>query len=141
MTASHVDIIERSSETAHIWVNDMAAELGTEDRQAAYRTLRAFLHVLRDRLSVDEAAHLAAQLPLLVRGIYYENWDPSATPQRYRDPAEFLERVATGALLHGETEASYAVTAASSVLRRHVSEGEIEDVMRALPESIRALLL
>jgi uncharacterized protein (DUF2267 family) len=140
MAATHVDIIDRSSEKAHVWINDVAAELGTDDRQAAYRALRAFLHVLRDHLSVDEVAQLAAQLPLLVRGIFYENWDPSSTPQRYRDPAEFLDRVATGALLHGETEASYAVAAASAVLRRHVSAGEIEDVMHELPGSIRALL-
>jgi uncharacterized protein (DUF2267 family) len=106
MAPSRVDIIDRSSEKAHIWVNDMAAELGTADRQAAYRTLRAFLHVLRDHLSVDEAAQLAAQLPLLARGIFDENWDPSATPQRYRDPAEFLERVATGALLWRSTVTS-----------------------------------
>jgi len=141
MTATHVDVIDRSSEKAHIWVNDLAVELGTEDRQAAYRILRAFLHVLRDRLPVNEAAQFAAQLPLLVRGIFYENWEPSSTPQRYRDPAEFLGRVAAAALLHGETEASYAVTAAAAVLRRRVSVGEIEDVMRVLPDPIRALLL
>ena len=140
MTAGHVDIIDRSSEKAHVWFNDMAAELGTEDRQAAYRVLRAFPHVLRDRLPVNEAAQLAAQLPLLIRGIFYENWDPSSTPQRYRDPAEFLDRVATAALLHGETESSYAVAAAAAVVRRHVSPGEIEDVMRVVPASIRALL-
>jgi uncharacterized protein (DUF2267 family) len=96
--------------------------------------------VLRDRLGVDEAAQLAAQLPLLVRGIFYENWDPSQTPHRYRDPAEFLDRVSAAALLHGETESSYAVAAAAAVLRRHVSPGEFDDVLRALPEAMRALL-
>ena len=140
MSTTHVDIIDRSSEKAHIWLNELAVELGTEDRQLAYRILRGFLHVLRDRLGVDEAAQLAAQLPLLVRGIFYENWDPSDTPQRYRDPAEFLDRVAHAALLHGETEASYAVAAAAGVLRRHVSSGLFDDVMQALPESIRPLL-
>ena len=140
MSATRVDIIDRSSEKAHIWLNELAVELGTEDRHLAYRILRGFLHVLRDRLGVDEAAKLAAQLPLLVRGIFYENWDPSATPQRYRDPSEFLDRVAGAALLHGETEASYAVAAAAGVLRRHISSGEFDDVMQALPESIRPLL-
>jgi len=80
MTTTRVDIIDRSVEKAHIWINDMAAELSTEDSQHAYRVLRAFLHALRDHLTVDEAAKLAAQLPIFVRGVFYEGWDPSRTP-------------------------------------------------------------
>jgi uncharacterized protein (DUF2267 family) len=137
---SEPTIIERSVEKAHIWLNEMAGELGSEDQQEAYRVLRAYLHALRDRLPVDEAAQLAAQLPELIRGIYYEGWDPSATPVRYRTYAEFLDRVAEEALLDGETAASYAVSAASSLLRRHVSAGEIDDVRAILPEDLRPIL-
>ena len=140
MTVIHVDIIDRSVEKAHIWVNDVAEELGTEDRQHAYRVLRAFLHALRDHLSVDEAADLAAQLPIFVRGVYYEGWDPSRTPERARDIDSFLKRVADEAGLAGETEASFAVTAASRVLRRHISPGEATSVLRELPEHLRELL-
>jgi uncharacterized protein (DUF2267 family) len=68
MTTARVDIIDRSVEKAHIWINDVAQELGTEDSHQAYRVLRSFLHALRDHLSVDEAAQLAAQLPIFVRG-------------------------------------------------------------------------
>ena len=140
MTSVHVEAIDRSPEKAHVWLNELAAELGDADRQAAYRILRAFLHTLRDRLGVDEAAQLAAQLPLLVRGIYYEGWDPSSTPRRYRDPTEFLDRVAHEALLHGDTEASFAVSAAAAVLRKHISAGELDDVLDVLPAPIGALL-
>jgi uncharacterized protein (DUF2267 family) len=140
MTVIHVDIIDRSVEKAHIWVNDVAEELGTEDRQHAYRVLRAFLHALRDHLSVDEAADLAAQLPIFVRGVYYEGWDPSRTPERARDVDSFLRRVAGEAGLAGETEASFAVTAASRVLQRHVSTGEARSVLHELPEHLRELL-
>jgi Uncharacterized conserved protein len=133
-------IIERSVEKAHIWLNDMAEEMGTEDRQEAYRAMRAYLHALRDRLPVDEAAQLAAQLPELIRGIYYEGWKPSVTPVKYRGLADFLNRVADEALLDGETEASYAVSAAAIVLRRHVSAGEIDDIRSILPEDLRPIL-
>ncbi|MGZ4255181.1 MAG: DUF2267 domain-containing protein [Solirubrobacteraceae bacterium] len=74
MTVTHADIIDRSIEKAHVWSNDLAEELSTEDGHHAYRVLRAFLHALRDHLSVDEAAALAAQLPIFVRGVFYEGW-------------------------------------------------------------------
>ena len=136
MTTGHVTSLDHSVEQANIWINEMAEELGTSDRQAAYRALRGFLHALRDRIPIDEGAQLAAQLPELVRGMYYENWRPSATPRRYRDRERFLRAVAEGALLAGATEASYVVSAGVAVLRRHVSAGELDDVVATLPASI-----
>ena len=140
MTTTRVDIIDRSVEKAHIWINEMAEELGTDDSHRAYRVLRSFLHALRDHLSVDEAAKLAAQLPIFVRGVFYEGWDPSRTPEHARDIDSFLTRIASDAGLAGETEASFAATAASRVLRRHVSPGEGDNVLNALPQHLRELL-
>lgn len=134
------DIIARSVEKTHVWLNELAEELGTEDRQEAYRVLRAFLHALRDRLTIDESAQLAAQLPELIRGIYYEGWKPSATPRAYHDLDTFLGLIAGEALLDGETRASYAAAGAARVLRRHVSEGELKDVLSVLPEELRAVV-
>lgn len=137
---TRLDVLDRSVEKANIWINDVAAELETADRHEAYRVLRAFLHVLRDRLPVPQVAQLAAQLPLLVRGVLYEGWQPTRTPLHYRYPREFIDRVAREALLHGDTEASFAVAAAARVLTRHVSQGEVDDLRRALPEELRSLL-
>jgi uncharacterized protein (DUF2267 family) len=139
-TTAHLDILDRSVEKANQWINDVADELQTADRHEAYRALRAFLHVLRDRLPVPEAAQLAAQLPLLIRGIYFEGWQPSRTPLHYRDPVEFLDRVAEEAMVHGDTEASFVVAAVAQVLARRVSAGEIDDVVRTLPEALRPLV-
>ena len=140
MTTTRLDIIDRSVEKAHIWINDVAAELSTEDSHHAYRVLRAFLHAVRDHLTVDEAAKLAAQLPIFVRGVFYEGWDPSRTPEHARDIDSFLTRIAAEAQLAGETEASLATSAASRVLRRHVSAGEADSVLNALPQHLRELL-
>ena len=109
----------------------MAEELGIEDSHRAYRVL----HALRDHLSVDEAAQLAAQLPIFVRGVFYEGWDPSRTPDRAREIDSFLAKIAGEAGLAGETEASFAATAASRVLRHHVSAGEGDSVLHALPQA------
>ncbi|HVW47421.1 MAG TPA: DUF2267 domain-containing protein [Solirubrobacterales bacterium] len=136
---SDPSVISRTVEKTNAWLDEIAAGLET-DRNGAYRVLRSYLHALRDRLTVDESAQLAAQLPDLIRGIYYENWDPSKAPLRYHDLSEFLDRVAAEAGLTGETSASYAVTIVAGVLRRHVSEGEIADVLAQLPKDLRPIL-
>jgi uncharacterized protein (DUF2267 family) len=136
---SEPSIVARSVEKTNVWLDELAAELGTADRKSAYQVLRAFLHALRDRLTVEESAQLAAQLPELIRGIYYEGWQPAKTPEAYSDIESFLQRITDQAPMHGETEASYAAGAAARVLRSHVSSGEIEDVLATLPPAIRAV--
>jgi uncharacterized protein (DUF2267 family) len=140
MTTAHVDTIERGVEKAHVWLKELADELGVPDQQQSLQVLRAFLHALRDRLSVDETAQLAAQLPLLIRGVYYEGWIPSRAPAHYRDAATFLDHIAREAHLAGRTEASFAAAAAVRVLDRHVSAGETAKVRRVLPPELRTLL-
>jgi uncharacterized protein (DUF2267 family) len=140
MSDSEPSIIQHSVEKTHIWLNEVAEELGDEDRQYAYRALRAVLHALRDRLTVDVAAKLAAQLPTLIRGIYYEDWDPSRTPVAIHDVGTFLDRVAEEGHMAGETEASLAVGAVVRVLRTHVSAGEIDGVLAVLPDAFTALI-
>jgi uncharacterized protein (DUF2267 family) len=133
-------IIERSVEKASIWLKDVASELGEDDRQYAYRALRAVLHVLRDRLTIEVAAKLAAQLPTLIRGIYFEDWDPSRTPMPAYTIDTFLEHVVSEGRFSGETEASVAVTAVVSVLRKRLAPGEIDGILAVMPEKLRVLI-
>jgi Uncharacterized conserved protein (DUF2267) len=56
--------------------------------------LRSVLHVLRNRLTPEQAVHLGAQLPLLVRGIFYEGWRIAGKPSDERHPVEFATLVA-----------------------------------------------
>ena len=140
MTHDRVEIIDRSVEKTHVWLNELAQELGTDDKRYAYRALRAVMHAIRDRLTVDETAQLAAQLPELIRGIYYEGWDPSRTPASYHDSKPFLDRIAAEASLAGDSEASYAAQAVMDVMRHHVSSGELEQVLGMLPPKVRAVI-
>jgi uncharacterized protein (DUF2267 family) len=140
MATTQPTILDRSVQKAHIWLIELCEELESDDRQYAYRVLRGFLHALRDRLPHQESAQLAAQLPVLLRGVYYENWVPSRTPQAYHDARSFLDRMAAEASLAGDTEASFAVAAAARVLRAHVSAGEVEDVLAVLPPALRELI-
>ena len=91
--STRIEGLDRAVHAANEWLSDLMAEIG-EDRRSAYRMLRAFLHLLRDRLTVEERAHLAAQLPHLWRGVFYEGWVPSRTPDSFRDRETFLQRFA-----------------------------------------------
>src|SRR3982074_1054369 len=124
MSLSSVDSIERSVHETNRWLNEVAEELGHEDREQAWRVLRAHLRLLRDRLTVDEAAQLAAQLPLVLRGVFYEGFDPSRQPVKLRHRDEFLERLAAEAQASGPGEAARAADAATRILESHVTAGE-----------------
>jgi uncharacterized protein (DUF2267 family) len=140
MHSSPLGILDRSNQKTEAWLGELCDELGVEDRRYAYGVLRAYLHAIRDHISVDEAAHLAAQLPHFLRGVFYEGWAPAKAVESYRDRHTFLTHLADTAQLAGETEASLAAAAATRVLARHLSEGELAKVEHLLPSSIRAVL-
>jgi uncharacterized protein (DUF2267 family) len=139
MSVSTVDSIERSVHKTNEWLHEMADELGIE-RDEAWRLLRAYLQVLRDELTVDEAAQLAAQLPTVLRGAFYEGFDPGHQPARLRHRDQFLARFAERAQLSDPDQAARAVEAATRVLKAHISPGEVDDVLAQLPSEVRELL-
>lgn len=140
MAREDVEGIESTVQETHTWLNELAEELHTTDRQRAYLVLRAFLHALRDQLTVDEAAHFSAQLPMLVKGIYYDGWKPAATPERLRDRSAFLDRIRTEASFAAEMDPGRAVEAAGKVVSRHMTRGQVEQLLASLPRDIRGLL-
>ena len=126
-------------EKGDIWVRDMMRELRTEDPRLAYHALAASLQTVRDRLGVHEAAQLAAQLPLLVRGLFFEGWHPASTPVVARRPEDVIalfERKSGDG--HG-IDAERALAATFEVLRRHVSRGELDSLAHVLPRSLADL--
>jgi uncharacterized protein (DUF2267 family) len=141
MPKTHAVSLMHSVEKTNQWLDEVAEQLGRpEDRRYALGVVRAVLHALRDRLPVDDAAHLAAQLPELLRGVYYEGWRPSTTPHAYHDLAGFLDRVGREAGLAGGTEAAYATEAVVHVMKQHVTAGELAKVRAALPRPVAAVL-
>ena len=124
------------------WLLMLGRDLGTTDRPAMLLALRAVLHTLRDRLPVDEAVEFAAQMPLLLKGVYFDGWDPSATPVKLRTREKFLAGVEER--LHGTSLASDSDRVTRAVFRllaTRISAGEIHDVQGCLPREVAELWL
>jgi uncharacterized protein (DUF2267 family) len=108
-------------------------------RNQSYSGLRAVLHALRDRLTVEETAHLSAQLPMLIRGIYFEGWDPTKVPVKmHRD--DFLQRVRQEFPYEISDGTERLVDVVIEALRRHITEGKWQNVRASLPKDLVAVL-
>lgn len=92
MSATGMEVFDKTLQTTHIWLNELGEEIGP-DRQLAWHTLGAVLRGVRDQLPADLAAHLGSQLPLLVRGTYYNRFRPSELPNRQRSLDGFLQTI------------------------------------------------
>jgi uncharacterized protein (DUF2267 family) len=110
-----------------------------ERRNQSYAALRAVLHALRDRLTIEESAHLATQLPMLVRGIYYHAWKPSRVPEKMHKQ-EFLQRVGQEFPFEVEGGIERLTQAVLQALKHHVTDGEWENVKHSLPKDLASLL-
>ncbi|WP_018110333.1 DUF2267 domain-containing protein [Thermus igniterrae] len=141
MSATGLEVFDTTLHKTHIWLKGIMEALGIEDRHRAYMALRAVLHALRDRLPVEEVAQLGAQLPMLVRGLYYEGWDPTDKPLKERHKEAFLAHVARELKTPGgpALDPEAAARAVFRVLAAKVTEGEVADVRNLLPKEIREL--
>jgi uncharacterized protein (DUF2267 family) len=140
MSATGLDVFDKSLQTTNIWLKELTECEGIgPDRQVAWRVLGAVLHTLRDRLGVEQAAHFGAELPLIVRGLYYDRWHPAGKPDRERRAEEFCVRVASELSNIRPVNAEKAARAVFTVISLHVSAGQVEKIRQSLPEDIRRL--
>lgn len=138
MTTGH-PTFDHTTQEANIWLKSVAGHLHFEDRRHAYSALRATLHALRDRLPPEAAVHLSAQLPMVVRGLYFEGWRLAGKPVTDHTVQEFCDHVA------GELPPGYpmdAVTAAKGVFAaifEQLDPGESAKIIDQLPLPLRTL--
>ena len=137
MSEQGLETLDSAFQKAHEWINSIAETSHLEKRDA-YKSLRAVLITLRDRLPVDEAAHFGAQLPLLLRGIYYEGWKPSATPIKMSHD-EFLKAVGEKIVADRFIDPVRMTHDVLGVLNTYLSPGELEKIRQILPEELRSL--
>ncbi len=139
MTWTGLETFDTAVQKADLWLKEIMEELNTDSRRIAYMSLRAVLHTLRDRLLVDEAVDLGAQLPLLIKGIYYDEWNPSSTPVKDRHIDDFLAHIKERYRADGQVDMEKTARAVFTVLRKRITEGELKDVKGMMPDELKSL--
>lgn len=139
MTKTGLAVFDDTVHKTNAWLHEIGARLGWDDRAKAYRLLRVTLHALRDALSAEEAANLSAQLPLLIRGVFFEGWRPGRIPLRPPDRAAFLGAIGAAFSDEVDFDAEAAVREVFDVATRHLDPGAVAKLHRELPDFIAEL--
>jgi uncharacterized protein (DUF2267 family) len=138
MSTTGLEVFDKTVQTTNIWLDEIMERIGP-DRHIAWHILGAVLRTLRDRLPLDDAAHLGAQLPLLVRGLYYDQWHSPLAIHKERHQEEFLARVQEGLRDTRPVNVQEAVRTVFAVLAKHIAKGQADKTARVLPAEIRVL--
>lgn len=139
MSNQGLETIDHTVHQTHEWINELSARLEWSSKRSALHLMRAVLHLVRDRLLVDELAQFSAQLPLLVRGMLYEGWVPKITPIKDRSPETIAANIDDAMGGDPEYRGTEDIRCVFDLLNNHISRGEIEDVRAQMPESLRIL--
>lgn len=139
MSSTGLDVFDATISKANLWIKEVMQELGWEDRHKAYMGLRLTLHAVRDRLAPDDMAHFGAQLPMLLRGLYYEGWSPHRAAPLCRHQSEFLAPVRAYFQDEWRADPEDIVRAVLRVLTRHVSAGTVAHIKHLWPKALQDL--
>lgn len=139
MSTTGITAFDSTVQTTNVWLHDLMDQLGWTDKRRAYHALRAVLHALRDRLPIEHATALGAQLPMLIRGVYFEGWHIGGKPVKERKKEDFLAHIAAAFPNDPEVDAEGIARAVFQVIAKHVSPGEVKHVKITLPGEIRSL--
>lgn len=129
--------LESAVEKSNIWIHTLQKDLGLPSERDSYRLLKTVLHALRDRLPVTEAAQLGAQLPTLIRGIYYEGFRPVSVVKKDKSLDAFLEVIEKKMPRYFSKQPSELLKGVFTLLSQFVTPGEIEDIKACCNQEIR----
>jgi uncharacterized protein (DUF2267 family) len=135
---SHNDPFGSSIEHARGWLNSIDEQLNLDDRFEALSILRNVLQALRERLPLPVAAHLSAQLPLLLRGVFWEGWSPHDGIDKMT-VQEFVDRIDHATSLKGVSETEDAIRVVTSVMWDELGSGIIGKIVSVLPSDFGVL--
>lgn len=130
--------ISHAVQSVQTWLNELCERGECSDTSEAVAVLRCVLHQLRDRLTLQEAVDLSAQLPLIVRGMFFEGWRPHKPQSKAHSRQDFFDEL-TARQFPNAVPVERAVRDVFALLARHCDPGEIADVIEQLPHDIKLL--
>lgn len=139
MSSTGLAVFDTTVQDTNRWLALLLQKIGGDDKHRAYLILRAALHTLRDRMEINSVAHFSAQLPILLRGIFYEGWNPARTPSKERHAAEFLDHFRSHLPAGLSINADHAIRCAFAVIWEMIDPREVEKIIKRLPEDLREL--
>lgn len=137
MSQQGIHVLDTTLHKTHEWIAAIA-ELTHLEKNDAYKALRAVLQTLRDRLPVELAAHLSSQLPMLIRGLFYEGWEPARVPKKMNHQ-EFLNAVSEKIVTDRFIDPQRITHDVFMVIGQFIAPGEVDKVKRSLPLDIQEL--
>jgi uncharacterized protein (DUF2267 family) len=139
MSATGLEVLDRTWQKAHELVNELKGRLDWSSDRDTLRLLRVTLHQIRDRIHVNETAQLSAQLPIIIRGMFFEGWQPNLVPLPERRAADFISAIEHHVGDMMEYRGPQDILTVFKLLNARISAGQINDIRANLPEEIRAL--
>jgi uncharacterized protein (DUF2267 family) len=135
MKFTGLDVFDSTIQRTSVWLKELMQELNWSDHRKTYLAFRCVLHAVRDHLPTNEAIRFGEQLPMLIRGFYFDQWDPTAKPKSLRTRNEFLSALSNYMIRDGDSTSNAEVVARAvfRLLDRKITDGEIEDIHEMLP--------
>ena len=137
MRQQGLETIESTTKKTHEWIARIA-ETEHMEKQEAWKALRAVLQTVRDRLPVDIAVHFGAQLPMLIRGLYYEGWQPARAPIKLT-LREFLDAIQKKIVAERVFDPVDVTRDILNVVANHVGGREMDKVKQSFPTDMQNL--
>lgn len=135
---------EQYAHEGNIFLKKTAEELGRgDDRQHAFRVIKAVFQALRDRITVEESMHFISELPMVLKAIYVNGWNITKERNDSSTVDDFLQEIMDQSQTPGRdfgNNAQEEVAAVFRVVKDYISPGEYAHVKTQLTPEIAKLL-
>jgi uncharacterized protein (DUF2267 family) len=143
-TMTGTRVFDRSLHKTNSWLKEVMKGMKWDNRERSLSALRATLHALRDTMFLEEVVQLGAELPIILRGVYYEGWNPHQKQIRLKSVEDFhglvLLHLGPGRQKFGKEDIRQFSRVCLEVLTNRVSRGEMKEVQGLLPRKLASLI-
>jgi uncharacterized protein (DUF2267 family) len=126
-------------------LNRISEELKVS-RDSAFLILCAVLHTTRNHLSMEESLKLLSHLPMALKGIYVNNWNPFHSANRIYHVKQLLDEVRGYDKkfqwddFGNDETAIKKIKTVYKILRSYMLPGDTQDIMYTMPSDLNEFI-